>query len=621
MASANWMKATTQKAGAMKKHLGQIERIQGNHSNKDIDKSLSVNNYSIGCSDYAEALASMKRRTKEVDAVIPPKRIRKDRVTCCFIELPCPRRLTQCGQSDDFFKLAYDELCAFFGNENVHGGFVHKDEVHRYVDKDKKMRVSMEHMHVLVSAYTPEKGINGKAFETKSRLKTLNDNLDDMCVKQFRVKLNTKETPEHKSVERLKEETKLRNDAFLLQCDVNTLNVQKQKLSETLDEFRKEYQEKSEELLKKNKEIRGRKYAVTVQEDELIDKQNQLQSDITQAKKWLQNRSEELDKREVALNSRETALDGREAQLQADTAQVKKRLQERSEELDKREVALNSKETALNGRKAQLQANTAKAEKRLQNRSEELDKREVALNSKETALNGREAQLQADTAQAEKQLQERSAKLSEREAALNDEKIEIDSIREATKKGYNDMVKKTMATFDKLDSELEEPKNKGFFKKKQETVVINKQTADNMSLMRKEIIPIMNKFIKAPADLEAERKELEEKKEQFDELVEQKVEQKFNEEIFKFAKNYNLLSNYLTFLDLKYPKLGINQFLEHDFRHMQGAVKPKNGEELFARHQKQQEVREKLIEKELLRRKMEDRQKTIQRNDDFDFEL
>ena len=582
MASANWMKATTQKAGAMKKHLGQIERIQGNHSNKDIDKSLSVNNYSIGCSDYAEALASMKRRTKEVDAVIPPKRIRKDRVTCCFIELPCPRRLTQCGQSDDFFKLAYDELCAFFGNENVHGGFVHKDEVHRYVDKDKKMRVSMEHMHVLVSAYTPEKGINGKAFETKSRLKTLNDNLDDMCVKQFRVKLNTKETPEHKSVERLKEETKLRNDAFLLQCDVNTLNVQKQKLSETLDEFRKEYQEKSEELLKKNKEIRGRKYAVTVQEDELIDKQNQLQSDITQAKKWLQNRSEELDKREVALNS---------------------------------------KETALNGRKAQLQANTAKAEKRLQNRSQELDKREVALNSKETALNGREAQLQADTAQAEKQLQERSAKLSEREAALNDEKIEIDSIREATKKGYNDMVKKTMATFDKLDSELEEPKNKGFFKKKQETVVINKQTADNMSLMRKEIIPIMNKFIKAPADLEAERKELEEKKEQFDELVEQKVEQKFNEEIFKFAKNYNLLSNYLTFLDLKYPKLGINQFLEHDFRHMQGAVKPKNGEELFARHQKQQEVREKLIEKELLRRKMEDRQKTIQRNDDFDFEL
>lgn len=543
MASANWMKATTQKAGAMKKHLGQIERIQGNHSNKDIDKSLSVNNYSIGCSDYAEALASMKRRTKEVDAVIPPKRIRKDRVTCCFIELPCPRRLTQCGQSDDFFKLAYDELCAFFGNENVHGGFVHKDEVHRYVDKDKKMRVSMEHMHVLVSAYTPEKGINGKAFETKSRLKTLNDNLDDMCVKQFGVKLNTKETPEHKSVERLKEETKLRNDAFLLQCDVNTLNVQKQKLSETLDEFRKEYQEKSEELLKKNKEIRGRKYAVTVQEDELIDKQNQLQSDITQAKKWLQNRSEELDKREVALNS------------------------------------------------------------------------------KETALNGREAQLQADTAQAEKQLQERSAKLSEREAALNDEKIEIDSIREATKKGYNDMVKKTMATFDKLDSELEEPKNKGFFKKKQETVVINKQTADNMSLMRKEIIPIMNKFIKAPADLEAERKELEEKKEQFDELVEQKVEQKFNEEIFKFAKNYNLLSNYLTFLDLKYPKLGINQFLEHDFRHMQGAVKPKNGEELFARHQKQQEVREKLIEKELLRRSMEDRQKTIQRNDDFDFEL
>ena len=589
MASANWMKATTQKAGAMKKHLGQIERIQGNHSNKDIDKSLSVNNYSIGCSDYAEALVSMKRRTKEVDAVIPPKRIRKDRVTCCFIELPCPRRLTQCGQSDDFFKLAYDELCAFFGNENVHGGFVHKDEVHRYVDKDKKMRVSMEHMHVLVSAYTPEKGINGKAFETKSRLKTLNDNLDDMCVKQFRVKLNTKETPEHKSVERLKEETQLRNDAFLLQRDVNTLNVQKQKLSETLDEFRKEYQEKSEELLKKNKEIRGRKYAVTVREDELIDKQNQLQSDITQAKKWLQNCSEKLDKREAAIIDRETALDGREAQLKADTAQAEKQQQERSEELDKREAAIIDRETALDGREAQLQADTAQAEKQQQERSEELDKREVALNSKETAL--------------------------------IKEKEKIDRIKKETKQGYDDMRVKVTTIFDKLDSEFEEAfTSKGLFKKKKETSEVSKNVINFVKKLRNDFLQTMNEFIEAPADLEAERKELEEKKEQFDELVEQKVEQKFNEEIFKFAKNYNLLSNYLTFLDLKYPKLGINQFLEHDFRHMQGAVKPKNGEELFARHQKQQEVREKLIEKELLRRKMEDRQKTIQRNDDFDFE-
>ncbi len=229
MASANWMEATTQKAGAMKKHLGQKEREQGNHSNKDIDRSLSKNNYALGCSDYAEALESMRCRTKEVDKLIPPKRIRKDRVTCCFIELPCPRELTEKGLSDEFFKEAYRVLCDFFGAENVHGGFVHKDEVHTYTDKDKTLRTSLEHIHVLVSAYTPEKGINGKAFETRARLKALNSALDDMCFRAFKVRLNTKETPEHKSVERLKEESALMDKAGRLLKSVNDLQQAEQK--------------------------------------------------------------------------------------------------------------------------------------------------------------------------------------------------------------------------------------------------------------------------------------------------------------------------------------------------------------------------------------------------------
>lgn len=243
MASANWMKATTQKAGAMKKHLGQKEREQGNHTNPDIDQTLSKNNYALGCADYGEAMESMKRRTKAVDELIPPQRIRKDRVTCCFIELPCPRELTEKGVSDDFFKKAYQTLSDFFGAQNVHGGFVHKDEVHTYTDKDKTLRTSLEHIHVLVSAYTPEKGINGKAFETKQRLKSLNKELDDMCVRTYGVRLNTQETPEHKSVERLKAETELRKEADMLQVRAqeatkaaNAAEERLAKLSEELTE-------------------------------------------------------------------------------------------------------------------------------------------------------------------------------------------------------------------------------------------------------------------------------------------------------------------------------------------------------------------------------------------------
>ena len=66
MASVNWMKATTQKAGGLKKHLGQTERENGNHSNEHIDRELSHQNYAIGC-DYAEALAQIEERQYAAD--------------------------------------------------------------------------------------------------------------------------------------------------------------------------------------------------------------------------------------------------------------------------------------------------------------------------------------------------------------------------------------------------------------------------------------------------------------------------------------------------------------------------------------------------------------------------
>ena len=221
MASANWMNATTHKAGAMKKHLGQQERENGNHSNPDIDKALTPNNYTIGCNSFTEALERMKERTKEVDEVKPPKRVKKDRVTCCFIEIPCPDVLTQQGRADEFFQQAFKVMQGYFGDKNVHGGFVHKDERHEYTDKDGSRKMSLEHMHTLVSAYTEEKGINGKAFETKARLRAFNKELDDMCVREFGIKYNTGEKPEHKSVERLKEETALRAEADRLKAEIN----------------------------------------------------------------------------------------------------------------------------------------------------------------------------------------------------------------------------------------------------------------------------------------------------------------------------------------------------------------------------------------------------------------
>ena len=226
MASVDWKKMTTQTAGAMKRHLGQYERENGNHSNEHINKELSHLNYCIGCNDFSDAFDAMKKRVAEVDKMYPPDRKRADRKTACFLEVPCPNELRLQGKSDDFFKKSFEVMQDFFGEENVHGGFVHKDELHEYRDKDGSIKMSMEHMHLLVSAYAEwqqkdkktgemveRKGINGKNFETRPRLKKLNDAMQEMCQREFGISFNTGEKPQKKSVERLKNESALREKA------------------------------------------------------------------------------------------------------------------------------------------------------------------------------------------------------------------------------------------------------------------------------------------------------------------------------------------------------------------------------------------------------------------------
>ena len=293
MASANWLKATTQKAGAMKRHLGQQERENGNHSNKNIDTSLSKLNYAIGCSDYSEALERMKARTKEVDEVHPPKRIRKDRVTCCFIELPCPDELTQQERSDEFFRKAYKVMQDFFEDSNVHGGFIHKDERHEYTDKDGKQRMSLEHMHTLVSAYTKEKGINGKAFETKACLRALNKDLDEMCMREFGIGLNNGETPQRKSVETLKQESQAKQELANLNRHINDLQ---QAESEATARFLKQDEKATEaEIRASTAEKRAE-----VAEQKIATSENRLQEVNAQYEKANKGLKKVLDKKAKA---------------------------------------------------------------------------------------------------------------------------------------------------------------------------------------------------------------------------------------------------------------------------------------------------------------------------------
>ena len=344
MASANWMKATRQGAGAMKKHLNQEDRVKGEHGNKHIDPELTRLNYTLDTKDYMESLRRLTARTKAVDQILPPKRKRQDRVTCCFIELPCPDAIRQQGRSDDFFVKMYQRLQLFFGKENVHGGFVHKDEIHDYYNKDGSKTTSLEHIHVLVSAYTPEKGINGKAFETKARLNALNKALDQTCLREFGLRLNTDETPQHKTVERLKEESELRQEAAQLREAIKDLQTKKDVLTAA-----------EVEALKGEKNILGGLKGVTYKEYEALkrtaEKVDSMEADLDKA----------IKARDIARKKRKEAeAEATNAEARADQAEeyYNAKIQELEAEYEakKREIEQEKPSIKLKMQNSQLES-------------------------------------------------------------------------------------------------------------------------------------------------------------------------------------------------------------------------------------------------------------------------
>lgn len=246
MASIDWKKATTQKAGAMKRHLGKKERMNVKHANTNIDKSKTHLNTYIGADDYAPMLDKVKARIKEVDKKYPPKRdLGKRRITCILLETPVPLELSEQGKASEFLLAAHKVIEVFFGKENVGGTCCHFDEQHTYIGKDEKEHLSVVHGHTLCAAYAEWKdektgeqriGINGKHCETKTRLKALNKAMNEMCLKEFSINYNTSETPERKSVERLKAETRLREEAEkqkrIIAKNAETIAMQEKEISE-----------------------------------------------------------------------------------------------------------------------------------------------------------------------------------------------------------------------------------------------------------------------------------------------------------------------------------------------------------------------------------------------------
>lgn len=249
MASADWLKLTSPHAAGMEKHLDAAKRLTVNHSNTDIDKTKSHLNLIIGCITYSEALQAMRQRVKDVDKLYPPLKRKKadERVIAEMIEVKCPAEIVSKGYDSvcDYFKGIYKIQQEFFGAENVHGGFVHFDEMHEYTDKDGEKKTSLPHMHTLVSCYCEwtendkktgvvrnRKGINGKNFEKRPRYNQLNKMIDEYCLMYYGItytKGKGKEAGYGKSVEELKANEKV-NKLTALAKEKESQRIREQQL-------------------------------------------------------------------------------------------------------------------------------------------------------------------------------------------------------------------------------------------------------------------------------------------------------------------------------------------------------------------------------------------------------
>lgn len=181
MASANWMKVKGgTHAKAIMQHCDKDQRLQHDHSNKDIDKNRTPDNWTMRGLSYAEVCAVYDARIARLDSV-PGANKRKDRVTCVFVDVPAPAGLPA-DQYASWFGRVWDIWQDRTGGAGIEG-WVHVDEIHDYI-ANGQAHTSRAHMHI---GAVPEVGgrLCGKEFSARRNMVALNNAIDKMSREEY----------------------------------------------------------------------------------------------------------------------------------------------------------------------------------------------------------------------------------------------------------------------------------------------------------------------------------------------------------------------------------------------------------------------------------------------------
>ena len=115
-------------------HFDNEKRKIVNHSNKDIDKKKTKENYFLGADNFNDVQKKLDDYINRIDTEHPPKKkqAEQDRASLVSMEFVCPRAITEVGRSREFFEAA-DELLRIRYGDAYAGMSVHVDEVHEYL--------------------------------------------------------------------------------------------------------------------------------------------------------------------------------------------------------------------------------------------------------------------------------------------------------------------------------------------------------------------------------------------------------------------------------------------------------------------------------------------------------
>ena len=211
------------------------ERKNVNYSNKDINKSKSINNYSIkkAYSTYEKIFKDM-RKNYNLQGMI--KKV--SNVMCEFIIMSDREFFEEIGEEETkrYFQTAYDFVANYnnLGEEFIVSAKVHLDE-------------STPHMHIVFVPVVHKKDKNGKEinkiacsefWKGKDSYRKLQDNFYSYMTKaSFNLERGNTEGNEHFSIEKLKKITNYE----MQKIKKETEEIEKEKNTDDIEVMREEY--------------------------------------------------------------------------------------------------------------------------------------------------------------------------------------------------------------------------------------------------------------------------------------------------------------------------------------------------------------------------------------------